>query len=174
MDNKKQIIIASISLTAIILVGILIFYKSSSRGEEVKSISSTISNVQSIVSSFLSQSSSSEVLSSVILSSSHVSTLSKIESEKPIVKEQINNIEQKSDKVNTCELKPDNYTDIIDLDNDCLPFSSRSMCDFDNNEPEVKELKPQLYKESVKLYNKYRSKIVSKYSLVVMSCQYVY
>lgn len=74
---------------------------------------------------------------------------------------------------NICELKPDEFTEIIDLNNDCLAFSSRSMCDFENKEPEIKELKPQLYEESIKLYTQYKSKIISKYSLVAMSCQYI-
>jgi hypothetical protein len=81
------------------------------------------------------------------------------------------NLESK--KKYNCELIPDNYMDVLDLEVDCLGFSSRYMCDFDNNEPEIKEIKAQLYEEAENLYDKYRSLVLDKNFFVNMSCKYI-
>ena len=72
MTNKSQITIAVIALVSIIGAAILIFYKSSSRGEVTQSISSTGSSLQSVS----SLSSSSSQLSSTVISSSRANTSS--------------------------------------------------------------------------------------------------
>jgi hypothetical protein len=154
---KTKILIATISL--ILIAGItfaIVNLTSSKQAENIVSRSS--SSGQTSQSSSIQKSSSSSRQTTSIDALSSTQNIS--ESLKPVPKF-------------SCELKPDDYTEIIDLENDCLAFSSRSMCDFDNKEPEIKELKPKLYDESIKLYNQYKAKLVSKYSLVVMSCEYV-
>jgi hypothetical protein len=169
MTNKSQITIAAIALLVIIASSIFIFYKSGSQEVEIKSSVSASSAISSSQFSSLSSNTSTIISSQFSLDKSLISSNLAISSS---FGTDAKIIEAKSKNFN-CELNPDDYTEIIDLENDCLAFSSRSMCDFDNKEPEIKELKPQLYDESIKLYNNYKSKIISKYSSVVMSCEYI-
>jgi hypothetical protein len=66
MTNKTQITIAAIAILAIISATVLIFYKSSKRGEEVKSVLTNISSLQSF----------SPVSNSSLISSSQLSSVS--------------------------------------------------------------------------------------------------
>jgi hypothetical protein len=161
--TKSLIVITSLILISGIIFGAINFTSSKPvKNAEFKLSSSSISSQNSLIQTYSSSSQNSSTVtstSSIIISS-------------PILSSQTKDLTKPVSKFN-CESKPNEYDEIIDLQNDCLAFSARYMCDFDNKEPEIKELKSQLYQESIKLYNQYKPKLVSKDSLVAMNCDYL-
>lgn len=66
----------------------------------------------------------------------------------------------------------DDYGKIEYTDKGCFNFSTRSMCDFDNNSQAIIELKQDLIDEAKYQFNKFADKIVDEVKSVNMACRY--